>query len=206
VTADGVRNSIEADPDAPDAVLLTEEVTGVLFEFTDGTSWTGTWDGTVPGPDGVTPLGPPRAIKVTLDLRVPSGRGEPIAKTVSQVIAVRSAPGTYTPPLLEAPTDGATEGGTTSDPSASGTGGTTTSETQPSGTSGGMSTGASTGGTTPAGGKTGGSQPSGSTGGSRPGGSTGGSPSAPSGGKTGGSPSAPTGGGKTGGNTGGGKR
>ena len=209
VTADGVRNSIDTDPDAPDSVLLAEEVTSVDFQYTDGTSgsWVTEWNGTDPGPDGVTPLGPPRAVKVTLDLRILTGKGDPITKQVSQVIVVRSAPGTKPVQFIEAPTDAATEGGTTSDPNASGTTGNTTS--------GGNSSGMSTGGTPS--GTTSGSKPSGSTsapssgttGGSRP--TTGSPSSSPSGGSkpsgSSGAPSgstgAPSGGGKTGAPSGG---
>lgn len=207
VTADNM--TLDLDPDAPDAVLLAEEVVELLFEFCDGTSWVSTWDGTVPGPDGVTPLGPPRAVRVTLTLTIPSGKGE-LTKQVSQVIAVRSAPGTYTPPLLEAPTDGASG---------------TTTDTTGGGTTGGSTTGGSTPSTpaassTPAAGKPGGSTPSIPSGASAPAVPSGGSipsiPSLPSGGASGGKTGGSTGGtgggtsgsktgGSTGGTTGGGK-
>lgn len=220
ITADGVSNAIEADPDAPDSVLLAEEVTNVLFEYSDGTSWTESWDGTVPGPDGVTPLGPPRAVKVTLDIRVPVSRGEPVTKQVSQIIVVRSAPGTYTPPLLEAPTDAATDsGGTTTD--TSGTGGTSNGNTASGGATGNASSGSGTtagktGGTTggatgTTGGKTGGTTGASNTGGGKTGGTmgagsgnTGGAGN--TGGRTGGSGNTGgTGGGTGGGRAGGGK-
>jgi prepilin-type N-terminal cleavage/methylation domain-containing protein len=206
VTADGVRNSLEPDRDALDASVIAEEVVDVFFEYFDGTGTSsGSWDGTAMGPDGVTVTGPPRAIRITLVLEIPTGKGEPLRKQVSQVIPVRSAPGPYTPPLLEAPTDGATD---------------TAPADQTAGSMGGMS---GTGGVTPAGG---GASP---TGGTRPaGGSTppvGGSTSRPSGGSTPSpnvslpsTPTAPPGvslpssggsrpsGGSTGGRTGGGGR
>lgn len=207
VTADGVRNGIESDPDAPDSVLLAEEVTGVAMEYSDGSTWAATWDGTQPGPDGVTPLGPPRAVRVTLTFQVAVSKGEPVTRTVSQVIVVRAAPGTYTPPLVEAPTDGATEGG-------SGTGtGSGTSGGATGGSAGGMAggaTGGSAGGATGGGARptTGGSATGGTGGGARPttGGSTGGTsggsrPSTGTGGTGGGS--RPSTGGGTGGSTGG---
>jgi len=55
-------------PDVPDGSykILASEVKDVLFEFFDGTSFQSTWDGTQPGPDGVTPIGPPSAIRITL--------------------------------------------------------------------------------------------------------------------------------------------
>ena len=206
VTADNL--TLDLDPDAPDAKLLADEVADATFEFADASGeWATTWDGTVPGPDGVTPLGPPRAVKVTLKLQVAVTRGEPVTRTVSQVIAVRAAPGSFTPTLLDAPTDGGdnpTTGGT------GGTGGSTPSGGSTGGNSGGTS-GGSSGGTT--GGKTGGSPPSmpsmpsgGATGGKTggtPGGSTGGTPGGSTGGRpggtTGGTPGGMTGGGKGGG-------
>jgi prepilin-type N-terminal cleavage/methylation domain-containing protein len=165
VTADGVRNSIEPDRDAVGTSVLAEEVVDLFFEYFDGTGTSsGTWDGSAAGPDGVTPLGPPRAIRVTLVLSIPVGRGEPVQKQVSQVIPVRAAPGPYTPPLLEAPTDGASEAAPaenpSSDPSNTGMGGNTSP-------GGNTTPGAST---TPAGGATpGGSAPARPPGGTSPG-------------------------------------
>jgi prepilin-type N-terminal cleavage/methylation domain-containing protein len=221
VTADNL--SLDLDPDAPESVLLADEVADFLVEFSDGTSWTGSWDGTVPGPDGVTPLGPPRAVRVTLTLQIATGRGDPIKKTVAQVIPVRAAPGTYTPPLLEAPTDGATDGsgssgnsgssgssGSTGGAAGGASSGSTGGKAGSTGGAAGAATGASTGGK--AGGSTGGSMPAapsgGSSGGGKAGGSTGGSmPAAPAGGSSGGSTGGgrPSGssGGSTGGSTGG---
>jgi hypothetical protein len=167
VTADGVRNAIENDEQATDSTLLADEVTALLFEYFDGSSWATTWDGTAPGPDGVTPLGPPRAIRVTLTLKIPVSRGEPVEKQVSQVIAIRSAPGTYTPPLLEAPTDGG-DNAVPADPgSGMGTTPNTTNPNSPTTPNGNNNPGGSktpSGNTNPGGGKT----PSGST----PGGNT----------------------------------
>jgi hypothetical protein len=75
----------------------------------------------------VTPQGPPRAVKVTLTLEFPAARtGQPpTTRTATQVIAIRAAPGTFTPTLL----DPYTQGTTTEDPAATtdpATGGTTT--------------------------------------------------------------------------------
>src|SRR5262249_7592440 len=69
ITADGVRNAIDDDEEATDSTLVAEEVTSLLFEYFDGSNWTNTWDGTTPGADGVTPIGPPRAIRITLSLK-----------------------------------------------------------------------------------------------------------------------------------------
>ena len=137
---------------------LVDEVTGVIFEYFDGTSWASAWDGTQPGPDGVTPIGPPRAVRVTLTLQVPGPRaGQATTKQVSQVILIRSAPGPYTPPQLDP----------LGDPNSTGSSGTGTTGSGTTGTTGaatGGTTGAATGGAATGGGATGGA-----TGGTRSG-------------------------------------
>jgi prepilin-type N-terminal cleavage/methylation domain-containing protein len=206
VTADEVRTAADDDETATDSTLLAEEVTDLQFEYSDGTTWASTWDGTTPGPDGVTPLGPPRAVRVTLTLSVPMSRGEPLTKQITQVIAVRSAPGTYPPPLLEAATDGG-DNAVSGDPSSSG--GSTTGANGTGASSGGAtggaagassgatkstgSTGGSTGGSTPSAGKA-----TGTTGGNSMGGGTG----STGGSRTGGGTTGGTGGSSMGGGTG----
>jgi len=102
VTADGVRNS--SDPDISDEAgdTLVQEVKDVTFAYFDGSSWLPDWDGSKPSPDGVTPTGPPRAIKVTLTYSIPAGRMgvPPLEQKVEQVIAVRAAPGSNTPEMI----------------------------------------------------------------------------------------------------------
>jgi prepilin-type N-terminal cleavage/methylation domain-containing protein len=123
VTSEGIRNSVDPDLTNEDGDVIASEVKDVSFEYFDGSSWTGSWDGSILGPDGVTPQGPPRAVKATLTLEfAPARPGQPpITRTVTQVIPIRAAPGTYTPALL----DPYTEGTTTTDPATSGTTGTT---------------------------------------------------------------------------------
>jgi len=107
VTADGVRNSADPDLSDEDGDTLVEEVTDVTFEYWDGTGWTTSWDGSSPAADGVTPTGPPRAIRVTLVFEVPSNRPNqpPVKQTAVQVIRVPSAPGPVTPTMVEPSTD-----------------------------------------------------------------------------------------------------
>lgn len=200
VTATGVRDLSDTlnDPNAPDSVLLAEEVVDMTLEFTDGPSgnWVSSWDGTQAGSDGVTPLGPPRAIRVTLTLQLPITGGKPLTKQVQQVIVLRSAPGTYTPPVLTATTDGASDSSTDSSSSSGSSSGTGTTPNTGTGTT--PNTGTSAGSSTNTSGKTGTtpSTPSNTSG------KTGTTPSTPSNtntsGKTGTMPS-----GGTGGNTGG---
>jgi prepilin-type N-terminal cleavage/methylation domain-containing protein len=48
--------------------VFAKEVMAVTFEYFDGTTWQSSWDGTVVGTDGVTPLGPPLAIAITISV------------------------------------------------------------------------------------------------------------------------------------------
>jgi hypothetical protein len=119
VTADGVRNSSDPDLDTESGDTLVQEVKDVTFEYFDGSQWLSEWDGSKPSPDGVTPTGPPRAVKVTLKYTITAGRkGQPpLEQTVVQVIPVRAAPGSFTPEMITPSTDS----GATADPSMTGT-------------------------------------------------------------------------------------
>jgi prepilin-type N-terminal cleavage/methylation domain-containing protein len=48
--------------------IFAKEVIAVTFEYFDGTTWQTQWDGTVLGSDGVTPIGPPLAIAITVSV------------------------------------------------------------------------------------------------------------------------------------------
>ena len=133
VTADGVRNS--SDPDLSDEVgdTLVQEVTDATFEYFDGSSWLPSWDGTQSSPDGVTPTGPPRAVRLKLTFSIPTTRpgNAPYEHSVEQVIPIRTAPGPNTPAMITPSTDP----------------GTTSSGSSPSTGSGATASGGSTGGT-----------------------------------------------------------
>jgi hypothetical protein len=202
VTNSDVNTNIDMDVTATETVLLSSEVTAATFEFSDGSEWYSSWDGTSPGPDGVTPQGAPRAVRLTLTFQFPVPNGQPITRQIVQVIAVRGAPGMYTPPQIEPATDGGDNSPSSSTGSSGGsTGGSTTSST-------GGASGAKTGGTTAGGatGKTGGTTGTGAGGatGGKTGGTTGGT-SGGSMGTTGGTGGGATGGtgGRAGGTTGG---
>jgi hypothetical protein len=92
-----------ASDDDPDAAMppnvsdeskyvIAPEVTAVNFRYFDGTNWQDTWDGTVIGPDEKTPVGPPRAIEVTLTVRRPDGNSDDPSgtKTYRQVIPINA--------------------------------------------------------------------------------------------------------------------
>ncbi len=149
--------TLDLDPDADGSVLLAGEVSGVVFEFTDGTSgeWQTSWDGTVPGPDGVTPLGPPRAVRVTLTLPIAGASGQQTTKNEVHVFVIRTAPGTNTPTMLEAPTAGASSGGSSGSSGSKSSTASSGSSTPSTGTSGTVTgANASGGSTTPSTGST----------------------------------------------------
>jgi len=69
VLSTDVVNSV-LPPSGPDdyTKILTNRVIALGFEYFDGTNWQTTWDGTQPGSDGVTPVGPPVAIRITMSV------------------------------------------------------------------------------------------------------------------------------------------
>ncbi|HVK19286.1 MAG TPA: prepilin-type N-terminal cleavage/methylation domain-containing protein [Fimbriiglobus sp.] len=109
VTADGVRNSVDPDYTTEATDLIAPEVVDVTFEYLDATTgeYLTSWDGGMTGADGVTPTGPPRAIRATFVLEFLGPGGGTIQKQIQHVFPVRSAVGTYVPP---------TEGTETTDP------------------------------------------------------------------------------------------
>lgn len=103
VTADGVRNSTDPDLTDEPSDLISDEVLDVTFEYFDGSAWATQWTGSDTAADGVTLLGPPRAIRVTLVIQPGGPNSGAAAKTVVHVFAVRAAVGLYQPT-----TDGST--------------------------------------------------------------------------------------------------
>lgn len=92
VTADGVGNSFEPDRTTEDADTIAPEVTGIVFEYSDGSSWASTWDNT----------GPPRAIRVTLTFPATNRQsGAASSKTISQVFPIRTGAGSVVPELFD---------------------------------------------------------------------------------------------------------
>lgn len=86
----GIPNDDEA------TYRLAPEVEALEFEYFDGTSWLDNWDSMTTGPDGITPMGPPRAIAVTLTIRrppLPNGV-QPESKMYRHVIVIPTANGT----------------------------------------------------------------------------------------------------------------
>ena len=86
VPPDGIGN--EGD------YVIAPEVTSLSFSYFDGTNWQDSWDGTTPGGDGVTPIGPPMAVAVVLGMVPPGAAPGTPAKTYRYVIPIATANGT----------------------------------------------------------------------------------------------------------------
>jgi len=58
--------------------LVAQEVKNLQFRYYDPTNqaWQDSWDGTQPGADGITPMGPPAAVEITLTIALPNPDGE----------------------------------------------------------------------------------------------------------------------------------
>jgi hypothetical protein len=98
-TSDDALNSSTSPADDPKLVIATE-VRNVSFQYFDGQSqsWTDSWDGTSTASDGTTPVGPPAAIAISLDIAMPhtganEGSGRADIKTFRHVVVLLTANG-----------------------------------------------------------------------------------------------------------------
>lgn len=89
-------------PNVPDeqSRVIAKEVKSLTFSYFDGSAWVDTWDGTQPGQDGVTPMGPPKLIKVTIGIASPNLRAmthteaaEESVKTYTRTVLIPTANG-----------------------------------------------------------------------------------------------------------------
>jgi prepilin-type N-terminal cleavage/methylation domain-containing protein len=69
VTADDEDSQLPPNVTNEQQYILAPEVTDLVVRYFDGTAWQDSWDGTVLGADGKTPIGPPRAVEITLSIR-----------------------------------------------------------------------------------------------------------------------------------------
>lgn len=132
VTGENVYNVegpvIEADKSERDYVIAPE-VIALSFEYydinstTDDGGWVTEWDGRTPGPDELTPMGPPTAIRVSFTIKFKNARGEDSTKDYRHVIPILTASGPSSTEELQSPDASDTTTGTTS--------GTTTTTTTP---------------------------------------------------------------------------
>jgi hypothetical protein len=90
----------DVPPNIPDeeSLVIAEEVKSLTFSYWDGTAWQDTWDGTTPGADGTTPVGPPVAIAVTVGIASPSSdnpaNANPPVKLYRHVVFLATSNGT----------------------------------------------------------------------------------------------------------------
>lgn len=102
ITSDDALNYVPPPMPEDTNLIIAEEVRSLQFQYWDGTQWQDTWDGTAPGADGVTPQGPPVAIKITLGVLPPgtdpNQQGTPELKSYVHVVALPTANGTSAPP------------------------------------------------------------------------------------------------------------
>jgi hypothetical protein len=120
VTSDDALNTFP--PGVPDeaSYIIAEEVKDLSFRYFDGTNWQTSWDGTQPGADGSTPMGPPVAIEITLGLAVPqAGKVEPKIQTYRHVVVLPTA---NNPTPVQITGSGTTSSGSGTTSSSSGSG------------------------------------------------------------------------------------
>jgi hypothetical protein len=93
-TSDDASN---VPPNIPDeaTLVIAPEVKTLTFSYFDGTDWQDSWDGTQPGSDGVTPIGAPLAIAITIGI-APQGSATGLGtaqklKTYRHVVAIPTA-------------------------------------------------------------------------------------------------------------------
>jgi hypothetical protein len=75
--------------------LVAKEAKSVTFQYFDVSQqgWVDSWDGTQAGPDGVTPIGPPAAISIVIEIATPNSEGNPTLKTYRHIVALPTANG-----------------------------------------------------------------------------------------------------------------
>jgi prepilin-type N-terminal cleavage/methylation domain-containing protein len=86
--------------------IIADEVRSLTFSYFDGTNWNDTWDSAQPGPDGVTPMGPPRAVSIEIGLPGVGGPNKPL-KIYRHVVSLVTANGATTQQQTN-PTTGST--------------------------------------------------------------------------------------------------
>ena len=103
ITSDDVMLNIPPGIDNENQYIIADEVRSLTFSYFDGLNWNESWDSTILGADGVTPIGPPCAVKIDIEL---PGLGGPNAPTkhYTHVVAIGTANGTT--PLIPSTTPG----------------------------------------------------------------------------------------------------
>ncbi len=84
-----------------DDYMIAPEVESLQFQYFDINTiptggdgdWADNWDGTQPGPDGMTPYGPPTAIRITFTLSLTDSSGKTESKAYQHVIPLITSNG-----------------------------------------------------------------------------------------------------------------
>jgi Tfp pilus assembly protein PilV len=92
VTSDDALQNLPPGIDGESNYVIADEVRELNFQYFDGTNWQDSWDSTTPGADGVTPIGSPVAIAVTISVARPGASDS--VKSYRHVIAIQTANGT----------------------------------------------------------------------------------------------------------------
>ena len=96
-TADDAFLVLPPNVDNESSYIFAPEVKSLTFSYWDGVEWNDTWDSTQLGADGITPIGSPLAIAVTIGLARNDKPDAPI-KEYRHVLAFPPANGITTPP------------------------------------------------------------------------------------------------------------
>ena len=62
------ENADQNIADTDQLIKYIPEVKAIRFQFWDGATWTSSWDSNSPGADGETPIGPPAAVEIVIEL------------------------------------------------------------------------------------------------------------------------------------------
>ena len=96
-TSDDALQNLPPGVDNETSFIIADEVRDLSFQYWDGNEWQDSWDSTEMGPDGLTPLGSPLAIGVTIAIAAPRAPGAPAGqetvKTYHHLLFVPSANG-----------------------------------------------------------------------------------------------------------------
>jgi hypothetical protein len=93
VTSDDASSTPPDVSDPNSKLIIAPEVKSLQFQYFDGSNWQDTWDGTQAGSDGVTPIGPPAAVAITVGVTPPGGSADQQVRTYRHVVAILTANG-----------------------------------------------------------------------------------------------------------------
>jgi prepilin-type N-terminal cleavage/methylation domain-containing protein len=106
------------------SLVMADEVKSLTFQYYDGTNWNDTWDGSQAGTDGVTMMGPPVAIQISIDIAsLATGdpeRREARVKTYKQTVVIMTANGQAEPSTWQSTNSSSGSSGSTSNTGGTG--------------------------------------------------------------------------------------